>query len=551
MPQASHESPGRSFDADELLAEGWPLIDAFKQFALDYSEFKGTVFRLPFRTAQQVISSKIKKDAYTVSDALDAVRELQVMGPSILLFLKNIRKLKVNHKNRDGIVTNILSMQASNSFEINESRKEINELLRSSNPDYILKELSRQRQIYSSCIHEYVVVNKGVRHRERWRVVDGFFIDTNEKVVTACRRMIENEEKALPYAGAAWPLDSRSSVTGRIFCFLPVPVQTIIPIQVNGYFDLDDSRQNLFLDPSAHGAAAYRVQWNKELLETSVVQAYIKLMEDLRSDLETNGIDTYYKAFPSPAISDSSWEGWFTASFYKQVSKASVIKVADETSWYLLSETRTLPQELEIVRDAFIQENLLPIPHPPFPEHVQNGFKKNNINVPTLTPRDLRIRLKKNKDINCPIDHAPHTYLQKREFIEQILRFCLSDSSKNEIRGLPLLIDCTNHIRTVGLAESPLYLVDSQRDLEIFAEYPEWFVDPKFARELDLIEIPAAGLLRMDGTKFVKELSEYVSEKNKTKSLKMSTDISGVLTDKWLQEVFTRLLGINLNNLKK
>lgn len=147
LPLASHESPGRSFDADELLAEGWPLIDAFKQFALDYSEFKGTVFRLPFRTAQQVSSSKIKKDAYSVSDAFDAVRELQVMGPSILLFLKNVRKLKVNHKNRDGIVTNILSMQASNSFEINESRKEINELLRSSNPDYILKELSRQRQI--------------------------------------------------------------------------------------------------------------------------------------------------------------------------------------------------------------------------------------------------------------------------------------------------------------------------------------------------------------------------------------------------------------------
>ena len=389
-----------------------------------------------------------------------------------------------------------------------------------------------------------------MRHRERWRVVDGFFIDTDEKVVTACRRMIENEEKALPYAGAAWPLDSRPRVSGRIFCFLPVPVQTIIPIQVNGYFDLDDSRQNLFLDPSAHGAAAYRVQWNKELLETSVVQAYIKLMEDLRLDLEANGIDTYYKAFPSPAISDSSWEGWFTASFYKQASNASLIKVADETSWYLLSETRTLPQELEIVREAFIQEKILPIPHPPFPEHVQNGFKKNNINVPTLTPRDLRIRLKKNKDINCPIDHAPHTYLQKREFIEQILRFCLSDSPKDDIRGLPLLIDCASHIRTVGVTELPLYLMDYSRDLEVFAEYPEWFVDTNFAKELNLVEIPTAGLVRMDGTRFVKELSKYVSAKNKNKKLKMSTDISGVFTDKWLQAVFNRLLGVNLNNLK-
>ena len=113
-------------------------------------------------------------------------------------------------------------MQATTPEEIVESRVEVNALLSSPDPEHILADLSEQGSVYSSCRHKYSIAVNAVEHAETWHVIDGFFVDYEHNVVTACRKMIENEEKALPYAGAAWPLDPERRPTGRIFCFLPV-----------------------------------------------------------------------------------------------------------------------------------------------------------------------------------------------------------------------------------------------------------------------------------------------------------------------------------------
>jgi sacsin len=249
-------------------------------------------------------------------------------------------------------------------------------------------------------------------------------------------------------------------------------------------------------------------------------------------------------------VNQVGWEGWLTAAFYKQAAVAALFRVSGDTPWSVLSTTRSLPKELQSVGDALIAENFLPIPHPPLPDHIRNGFSINKIGLPKLTPDDLRIRLNEQRDVDCPIETAPRACLRKREYIKQILRFCLSDSPKKGIYGLPLVIDYRGHIRTAGLTKSPLYLMGQPWDLEVFSDHPEWFVDPSLLENLNQAETKYVGLPSMDSKCFVSELSKYIAEKAENGEPKMSTGTAGTLTDAWLQAVFSRLLESDLDKLK-
>jgi sacsin len=553
IPDSSVESPGRSFQVDELISESWSLLDAFLPFVGNGNEFDGTVFRLPFRTNQQASSSLIKKDAYTILDALEAVRELQEISSAILLFLKHVRRLKVEHRKRDGSVLCLLSIHATNFNEILKSRAEVNNLLGSPDPDYILGDLSERGSVYSSCYHEYSITANGAQWTETWRVIDGFFVDDEHEVINACRKMLDKEEKALPYAGAAWPLHPDRQLAGRLFCFLPIPMQTSMPVQINGYFDLDESRQNMFLDRSAHGSDRLRVDWNRTLLQTSVTMAYVQLLKELRSDLGLIGIDSYYRAFPTVVINEGSWEHWLTATFYPQAALAPLIRVSGETQWLELSETRSLPHALFSVADLLVAEDFLPIPHPSLPHYLKSGFNICDIEVPELSPHELRMQLKEQRDVDCPLHAAPRGCLRKRDYIEQIFRFCLSDHPEDDITGLPLAIDCRGHLRTVGFTDSPLYLVEKSWDLEVFWDRQNWFVDFDLVNNVELSAAKGAKLFDMDSERFVSELAAYVSAQNANNAnedLRMREGAFGFLTDTWLRAVFKRLLKSDLSKLK-
>jgi sacsin len=547
VPEASVASPGRSFDANELIEAGWPLLDAFTQFVENDDDFTGTVFRLPFRMDEQANQSKIKPEAYTVDDALDAVQQLQNMGSAILLFLKYVRNIKVTHRKPNGSIETLLSIQAVNYQEIIESRIEVNSLLSTSDSENILAVLSKHGDLFSNCLHRYDIEINGEKLSEIWRVIDGFFIDTERTSINSCQKMIESGEKALPYAGAAWLINSDRVSQGRVSCFLPVPIQTSMPIQINGYFDLDDSRQNMFLDRSTYGSARLRFEWNKTLLETSVVKAYIHLLESLRFDIDADKIDSYYNAFPKTVNNEESWEGWLTSSFYRQAATVDLFRCSGDIHWCKLSSTRTLPDKLSSIGSLLIAENFLPLPSPALPSYVKEGFIVNKINVPELTPNDLRIALKEQYDVNCLIVDAPKAYLQKQDYVYLLLDFCLSDNPKSDVNGLPLVIDCCERLRTLGLTNKPLYLKGSPLfDGEVFKDHPDWFVEPICTSKLFSFASERLRLLNMTSKNFIDELAEYVSSKTENETPKLNKN---GLSENWLNAVFSRLLESDLSTL--
>jgi sacsin len=65
---------------------------------------------------------------------------------------------------------------------------------------------------------------------------------------------------------------------GNAFCFLPLPIETGLPVHVNGHFALDQNRSHLF----GTYKEDVRYIWNKCLLEQVAAYSYASCIEYYR-----------------------------------------------------------------------------------------------------------------------------------------------------------------------------------------------------------------------------------------------------------------------------
>lgn len=109
-------------------------------------------------------------------------------------------------------------------------------------------------------------------------------------------------------------LSSRSTPGGNIFCFLPLPIHSGLPVHINGCFAVDDSRRHLRQltedDKSDHGA-----MWNQDLMSQVVVHAFLGLLQDAK----TKFTDKEYQFHTLwPTISNLQPQcNYFVKSFYQ------------------------------------------------------------------------------------------------------------------------------------------------------------------------------------------------------------------------------------------
>jgi sacsin len=102
----------------------------------------------------------------------------------------------------------------------------------------------------------------------------------------------------LPIAGMAAlissnikdPLESFiKSIAGMTFCFLPLPIRTGFPVQINAYFAVTTDRQAI-----NNKEMTYKT-WNSLLRDLVIAPLYAQLLLDARDHLN---IEDYYKLFP-------------------------------------------------------------------------------------------------------------------------------------------------------------------------------------------------------------------------------------------------------------
>ena len=79
-------------------------------------------------------------------------------------------------------------------------------------------------------------------------------------------------------------------VTGEIFCFLPLALDSRLPVHVNGAFAVASNRKDLWRvnesDPTN-----LRGSWNNALMKDPVSLAYLRMLQDMTSFLQPKDIE--------------------------------------------------------------------------------------------------------------------------------------------------------------------------------------------------------------------------------------------------------------------
>ena len=144
---------------------------------------------------------------------------------------------------------------------------------------------------------------------------------------------VENQQQRWSYVsqvkprhGIAAPFMHKDALQGQVFCFLPLPITSGLPVHVNGHFILNSNRRNLW-SSTVPDELDDRSRWNQHLIQ-AIAASYAHFLERIREHYSKCGgcgdktslekeIQDYYKTFPRCISESSLVEPWLTLA--KQV----------------------------------------------------------------------------------------------------------------------------------------------------------------------------------------------------------------------------------------
>ena len=277
VPGATEWKPGRMFREMEKVKKLFPdVFSCYEQKECPVQD--STMFRFPLRTEEMANSSKISKTPVTPDALKDMMKSLKEELFEVLIFVNNVRKITLcDIDPTTGERINVYSVAAVMSEEDETKRQEFATFMKN-----IRKSAEQPSDLYPSDIEvkkcSYVLNlqdNRG--NQEKWLVVQqvGFEKQLQQSIRDAYRR---GDLGMLPRGGVACLLEKSSTLNEpaskakRAYCFLPLPLETSLPLHINGHFALNhESRRNLWRDE----AGGYRTDWNNALLGDVISSCYL------------------------------------------------------------------------------------------------------------------------------------------------------------------------------------------------------------------------------------------------------------------------------------
>ena len=481
-PGATKNAPGRLLDT--LDEEFWvDFADVRSGFLQEFFELKGsTMFRLPLRTESMANISEISSVHLTENDVDEMLGLFEAEAREMLLFLKSVRKISVSRIQGSRLIT---EYQVDAKF--------------TSNGNNHLRALQAQtskckglltRQVPWFGVTYGLTIKDTTGREEGWLVhqslgsqqYDGVYEipDGNmlPRVGVAARVYSqEPENHSLPVE-----YDALTKKSHRVFSLLPLPVNTGLPVHVNGNFTLDDSRRGLWADEDDSGP---RTQWNEFIKTQALVPAYANLILGARNHIASahegqqwtlgEASDTarklqwYYDLFPKLEDVNTDWTETAKSLYcYMAITSQPVLPVLRQKTHDPNKEIRRrsfsnraesasgtctwMPpaddEEESFVffsdlKDPALEDTLLniglPLLHSP---GLCRDFKAASVPVREVTPEVVMSFL---SSPSCDVGSLPHhvegTKFTSYEELARVTSFCMeSESFLGRLDGLPLLL---------------------------------------------------------------------------------------------------------------
>ena len=284
VPGANQWEPGRMFKETTKLRRNFP--DVFSCYNDDHFPLRNsTMFRFPLRTEEMASHSKISDRPVTLEKLTEMMESLKGELFEVLLFVNNVRKITLCDIDENGEVVNSYFVKA----EISEK----DSLVRQSFSTYVkdiggsVKQNGNESPTEAAVKTCSYVLNleDSSGNKERWLIVQriGFERKVNDSIIDAYQK---HDLGMLPRGGVACLLQRKSvesepvQRTKKVYCFLPLPIETNLPVHINGHFALDhEARTNFWRNESG----GYKRDWNNVLMSDIITSCYLTLLDKVRS----------------------------------------------------------------------------------------------------------------------------------------------------------------------------------------------------------------------------------------------------------------------------
>ncbi|XP_054701603.1 sacsin-like isoform X1 [Grus americana] len=329
--------------------------------------FPGSLFHLPFRTEEEAATSQICSEAF-------GTERIQSLGTSflgsnrlLLLFLRKVREMSLE------MLPDMATSAEDTTHLTMVQRKEIQDLGAPEDlPGWAaIVQLTGCEEASKTTWHYLVWVRQD----------DGELLELFHRHTQAGLHPLP------PMAGVALPLaltaDGKwlphlGAEEGQVFCHLPMPIASGLPIHVHGAFSILSNRKGLW-------NTAERGEWNRVLLRNAMPVAWLQALDHLRTMHEAGELKNYEYHVFWPDTSTARYP--FTEAvtgFYQAVAAMNGPRLfSDGCSWCSLQDARFLHQAVirhpklgAVAKHIFATT----LPHPllavTLPEHVQRGLGK-------------------------------------------------------------------------------------------------------------------------------------------------------------------------------
>ena len=322
IPGANIVNPGRRYD--NLEEEFWAAMSDLRNAYLQDKPLPnqpsglqtGSLFRFPLRYTKEqrlksnIIDDKVKTEPLTAKTLERRLNEWVPMIKEALLFLNHITEFhyyvidgRSNEFQLKASYEAHLSDQAKQSRD--ELFKSLREFRRTKQPHVVTYPLSIESKEDKSLTKMYLVPLPKIHqeystHKEEWLIQQGVGDIQNPS------QKWRYISQVLPKHGIAASLDISDIPLGRIFCFLPLPGLSGLPVHINGQFVLSSNRRSLWSGDTE--GQDEKKEWNDNLMEaisSSYFHFLIEACDHYISDKPYedrnrfyDNINQYYELFP-------------------------------------------------------------------------------------------------------------------------------------------------------------------------------------------------------------------------------------------------------------
>ena len=428
------EKSGRSYSIRNIYTQN--KLDSLAPFegVAGFSSrdriYPGTLFRFPLRNAP----SELSENLYTVQKLRTLLVSLRDEAKFLLLFLRSVQKIEVYEISpRRGQQKLSFQVVIHEKDDICHKRERfMNELKTASAQAGPLPYcITRSIDMVTDFHVQVTDCSKNTTTVSHWLVANQVGSQTQRVLDTAAKQHV------FPWVGVALELSDGSSLptsSGRIFCFLPMPIEASspLPVHVNGTFGLNDDRRTLKW-PTVERQNDPAADWNKLLVSELLPSCYAKLLMEAKKSL---GPQQFYEAWPGvDVVKVTPWEG-LLFPFFKLLFNEAVLWTRREGAFG--------GQWIVQTQGTFIKQGsaLSPVVHKVLsncgiklvevPGMIWDALTYVKMTVHLLSPSTARKALRSHRSTYQDCDAGSKL---------ELLTYCLSDkkySALNELALLPL-----------------------------------------------------------------------------------------------------------------